>query len=344
MKRSREVAEQNSKGVEFLFKKHKIDGDQGHRHAAARAGKVKVRRGDVELTAKKAVVHRDRLAREGPPADRPRAQQDDGDLSPTRRCSSRGAPQVDRDRRRRRRRAASSPTSSTPSAPRSRCIEALPRILPVEDAEASDAVAKALQEARHRRARGRQGHQGRRRQGEGRRDAQLEVGGKTRRVDGREGAGGRRARASNTENIGLKEAGVQLTDRGFIKVDRDAGDHGAGRLRHRRRGRPADARAQGQPRGRRRRRAIAGQHAAPDRLRQRPERDLLPPRGRERRPDRGAVQGAGSSSTRSAGSPSAPTAAPAPSGETEGFVKIIRGQEVRRDPRRAHRRRATPPS
>src|SRR2546427_12893306 len=28
-------------------------------------------------------------------------------------------------------------------------------------------------------------------------------------------------RAVNTENIGLKEAGVQLNDRGFIKVDRN---------------------------------------------------------------------------------------------------------------------------
>ena len=59
-------------------------------------------------------------------------------------------------------------------------------------------------------------------------------------------------RAVNTEDIGLKEAGVQL-DRPRLRQGgpRDARDHGAGRLLHRRRGRPADAGAQGQPRGRR---------------------------------------------------------------------------------------------
>ena len=58
-------------------------------------------------------------------------------------------------------------------------------------------------------------------------------------------------RAVNTENIGFKECGIQLTERGFIKVDRNLQTTAAGLLRHRRRGRPADARPQGEPRRRR---------------------------------------------------------------------------------------------
>ena len=79
----------------------------------------------------------------------------------------------------------------------------------------------------------------------------VEAGGKTETIEVEKvlmAAG----RAVNTEDMGFKEAGVQLTDRGFVKVEpRDARDHRARRLLHRRRGRPADAGAQGQPRGRR---------------------------------------------------------------------------------------------
>src|SRR5439155_1415511 len=68
-------------------------------------------------------------------------------------------------------------------------------------------------------------------------------------------------------------------------------DH-AGSLRDRRRGGPADAGAQRVPRGRSRGRADRGAQAAPDQVRQRPQRDVLPPRGREHRSHRGPVQGA----------------------------------------------------
>ena len=61
-------------------------------------------------------------------------------------------------------------------------------------------------------------------------------------------------RAPNIEDIGLKEAGVQLTERGFIKINERMETSVEGHLRHRRRRRPADARAQGRARGRRARR------------------------------------------------------------------------------------------
>ncbi len=75
MKRSRKVAEQNSKGVEFLMKKHKVTVIRGT-GTLLPGRKVKV--GADTHEAKKAVVHRDRLAGQGHSADRARDQQDDG--------------------------------------------------------------------------------------------------------------------------------------------------------------------------------------------------------------------------------------------------------------------------
>src|SRR5207253_8438031 len=96
-------------------------------------------------------------------------------------------------------------------------IEALPRILPLEDAEASDALAKSykkrkievLAAANVKKAT------------VAKDKVTLEV----------EAAGGNRkvetavvlmaaGRAVNTENLGLKEVGIELSDRGFIKVDK----------------------------------------------------------------------------------------------------------------------------
>ena len=95
-------------------------------------------------------------------------------------------------------------------------LEALPRILPIEDAEASDTLAKSYKK----------------------RGIEVIAGAKvTKATVGKDKvvldveAGGARqtveaavvlmaaGRAVNTENIGLKECGIQLTDRGFIKVD-----------------------------------------------------------------------------------------------------------------------------
>src|SRR5207244_2953000 len=95
-------------------------------------------------------------------------------------------------------------------------IEVLTRILPLEDAEASDALAKSYKK----------------------RGIEVLAGakvtkasvGKDKVVLDVEAAGAKQkveaavvlmaaGRAVNTEDIGLKECGIQLTDRGYIKVD-----------------------------------------------------------------------------------------------------------------------------
>jgi len=95
-------------------------------------------------------------------------------------------------------------------------IEALPRILPLEDAEASDAVAKSYRKRKiavHAGAKVVKAEVGANSV-----TLQLEVGGKTETVTAEKvlmAAG----RAVNTESMGFAEAGVQLTDRGFVKVN-----------------------------------------------------------------------------------------------------------------------------
>jgi dihydrolipoamide dehydrogenase len=95
-------------------------------------------------------------------------------------------------------------------------IEALPRILPLEDTEASDALAKSY------RKRGIEVLAGAKvtkaTVGKDKVTLDVEVGGAKQQVEAAKvlmAAG----RAVNTENIGLKETGIALTDRGFIKVD-----------------------------------------------------------------------------------------------------------------------------
>ena len=95
-------------------------------------------------------------------------------------------------------------------------IEALPRILPMEDAEASDALTKSY------RKRGITVHAGakvtRATLAADKVTLQLETGGKQEVVEVEKvlmAAG----RDVNTEGMGLEEAGVQLTDRGFVRVN-----------------------------------------------------------------------------------------------------------------------------
>ena len=146
-----------------------------------------------------------------------------------------------------------------------------------------------LQEARHRRDRRREAQ---RRQGRARTPLRftVEAGSEKQDIEVEKvlvAAG----RAPNVEKIGLKEVGVQLTDRGFIKIDERMAHERQGHLRHRRRRRSADAGAQGRARGDGRRRGDRGKDVPPGELRQHPERDVLPSRGRVDRADRGAVQG-----------------------------------------------------
>ena len=97
-------------------------------------------------------------------------------------------------------------------------IEALPRILPLEDAECSDALAKSYKKrgidvfaaAKVVKAD----------VGKDKVVLTLEVGGKPQTVEAEKvlmAAG----RAVNTENMGFKEAGVQLSDRGWVRVNLD---------------------------------------------------------------------------------------------------------------------------
>jgi dihydrolipoamide dehydrogenase len=95
-------------------------------------------------------------------------------------------------------------------------IEALPRILPLEDADASAELAKSYKKrgitviaaATVTKAT----------VGKDKVTLDIEAGGARQQVEAAVvlmAAG----RAVNVENIGLKECGVQLTDRGFVKVD-----------------------------------------------------------------------------------------------------------------------------
>jgi dihydrolipoamide dehydrogenase len=95
-------------------------------------------------------------------------------------------------------------------------IEALPRILPLEDAESSDVLTKSYKKrgitviagAKVKKATVKKDKV----------SLEIEAAGKneTVEVDKVLMAAGR---AVNTENLGLQEAGVQLTERGFIKVN-----------------------------------------------------------------------------------------------------------------------------
>lgn len=211
MRRSRKVSDQNSRGVEFLMKKHKITVLKGR--GVLQAGK-KVKVGNEVHTANKAVVIASGSRVKGLP-------QIGLEINKTSVISSDEALFLE-------------------SAPKSLAIigagavgsefadifnafgtkvtliEVLPRILPLEDAESSDTVAKAF------RKRGLAVHAGAKvTKADVKNDSvtlTLEVAGKneTVTVDKVLMAAGR---AVNTEDMGLKEAGVQLSDRGFIKVD-----------------------------------------------------------------------------------------------------------------------------
>src|SRR5258708_29729584 len=97
-------------------------------------------------------------------------------------------------------------------------IEALPRILPLEDAEASDTLSKSY------RKRGIEVIAGAKvtkaTVAKDKVTLDVEAGGEKKQVTAAAvlmAAG----RAVNIENIGLKECGIQLTERGFIKVDKN---------------------------------------------------------------------------------------------------------------------------
>ena len=211
MKRSRKVSEQNSKGVEFLMKKHKVTVIKGA--GTLMAGR-KVKVGADVHEAKKAVIIATGSRVKGIPAL-------GLEINKTTVISSDEALFLEK-----------APASiAVIGAGAVGCefadifnsfgskvtlIEALPRILPIEDAECSDTLAKSYKKRGIDVVAGAKVVKA-----EVKPDGvtlTLEAGGKQQTVTAEKvlmAAG----RAVNTENMGFKEAGVELTDRGFVKVN-----------------------------------------------------------------------------------------------------------------------------
>jgi dihydrolipoamide dehydrogenase len=211
MRRSRKVSEQNSKGVEFLMKKHKITVIRG---SAVLGRNRSVRVGKDEYQARKGLVIATGSRVKGIP-------QIGLEINKTTVISSDEALFLE-----------SIPKTLiivgagavgcefadifTAFGTKVTLIEALPRILPMEDPESSEAVTKSFKK------RGMTVHAGAKVKkaavSKDKVTLEVEVGGKTETIESEKvlmAAG----RAVNTEDLGLKEAGVQLTERGFIKVN-----------------------------------------------------------------------------------------------------------------------------
>jgi dihydrolipoamide dehydrogenase len=213
MRRSRKISEQNSKGVEFLMKKHKITVIKG---SGALGKNRAVRVGSDEYQARKGVVIATGSRVKGIP-------QIGLELDKTTVISSDEALFLEK----------APATMAVIGAGAVGCefadifhafgtkvtlIEALPRILPMEDAEASDALTKSY------RKRGMTVYAGAKvtkaTVSKDKATLQFEAGGKTETVEVEKvlmAAG----RAVNTEGMGFQEAGVQLTEAGFVRVNRE---------------------------------------------------------------------------------------------------------------------------
>ena len=211
MKRSRKVSDQNSKGVEFLMKKHKVTVVKGT-GVLLPGRKVKV--GNDVYEAKKAVIIATGSRTKGIPQiglelDRKLVISSDEALfleQAPKTIVIVGAGAVGTE------------FANIFNAFGSKVwlIEAMPRMLPVEDAESSDTIAKLF------RKRGIEVRVGatitKATIGKDKVTLEIESGGQKETIEAElvlMAAG----RAVNTENAGFKEAGVQLTDRGFVKVD-----------------------------------------------------------------------------------------------------------------------------
>ena len=211
IKHSRQVSEQNSKGVEFLMKKNKVTVISGT--GTLQAGKnVKV--GNDTYTASKGIVIATGTRVKGIP-------QIGLEINKTTVISTDEALFLD----------AVPKSVAIVGAGAVGCefadifnafgaqvtlVEALPSILPLEDAEASAAVAKSFKKRKIKVLAGAMVKKAT----VGASDVTLEVesGGETTTVKVEKvlmAAG----RALNTEGSGFSEAGVQLDDRGFVKTD-----------------------------------------------------------------------------------------------------------------------------
>jgi dihydrolipoamide dehydrogenase len=211
MRRSRKVSEQNSKGVEFLMKKHKITVIRGS--GKLLSGK-RVQVGNDVHTAAKGVVLATGSRVKGLPQigleiDKAAVISSDEALFLERAPASLaivGAGAV----------GCEFADVFDAFGTKVTLIEVLPRILPIEDAEASDALSKSFKKrgitvlagAKITKAT----------VATDQALLELEVGGKPEKVEVEKvlmAAG----RAVNTENMGLAEARVQLTKQGFVQVN-----------------------------------------------------------------------------------------------------------------------------
>ena len=216
MKRSRAVSNQNSKGVEFLFKKHKVTWIKG---TARLAGKnaVSVRTADgkeEKHDAKKAVVICTGSRVKGLP-------QAGLELNKTTIISSDEALILDRAPK----------TMAIVGAGAVGCefadvfnafgtqvtlIDVAPVILPLEDGDCSAELTKSFRKRKIDVVTA--AKIGNVKVGAASVSMTLDAGGKTQTLEVEQvlvAAG----RAPNIENLGLKEAGVQLTDRSFVKIN-----------------------------------------------------------------------------------------------------------------------------
>ena len=213
MKRSRAVSIQNSKGVEFLFKKHKITWIKGTAKLAGKnAVTVKADGKEEKHEAKKAVVISTGSRVKGLP-------QIGLELNKTTVLSSDEVLVLEKAPK----------TMAVIGAGAVGCefadvfssfgtqvtlIEALPVILPLEDIDCSNELAKSFKKRKIEVLAGAKISDVK--VGKNSVTMSVDVDGKKQNLEVEKvlvAAG----RAANVEDIGLKEAGVQLTDRGFIK-------------------------------------------------------------------------------------------------------------------------------
>jgi len=213
MRRSRKVSEQNSKGVEFLMKKHKIAVIKGT-GVLGKNRAVKV--GNDGYEARKAVVIATGSRVKGIP-------QIGLEINKTTVISSDEALFLEQAPK----------TMAIVGAGAVGCefadvfnafgttvtlIEVLPRILPLEDAESSDVLTKSFRKRGIAVLAGAEVKKAT--VAKDKVTLEVAAGGKAETVEVEKvlmAAG----RAVNTESMGFQEAGVQLTDRGFVKVNFD---------------------------------------------------------------------------------------------------------------------------
>jgi dihydrolipoamide dehydrogenase len=215
VKRSRGVSTQNSKGVEFLFKKNKITWIKGTGKIAGKnAVTVKVDAKDEKHEAKKAIVISTGSRVKGLP-------QIGLELNKTTVISSDEALILEKAPR----------TMAIIGAGAVGCefadvfaafgtqvtlIEALPGILPLEDGDCSAELAKSFKKRKIDVLPAAKISDVK--VGKTSVTMNVEIGGKKQSLEVEKvlvAAG----RAPNIDDIGIKEAGVQLTDRGFIKIN-----------------------------------------------------------------------------------------------------------------------------